>query len=443
MKEKSIFKILDDYNKYLSHVKNFSNRTIVNYIGTLKLFLNFIKKYKNVEQIDINILLNINSSDIYTFLIYLNIYRKNSAKSRQKKLSTIKCFYKWLLNCNCKIVKNPAENISIIQAHYKEAKCLTLREAKKITNIFTIKNNEMYIRDNTIISIFLNCGLRISEMVSLNISNVDLENKTFLVLGKGNIERIVPFNKNVENNILEYLRTKPIRYNLLDGECPLFITKNYKRVSTKLVATICKKAFSLAGLEGRGYTTHSLRHTAATLIYLYGNSDIRVIQEILGHGSIEATQLYVHPDKKRIKKSFLSNPLGKVRIKEKRKGENNSMENYNNNVNEKYPKDFNTDTIRENNLKLIDVEYDLILKALYVYIKIHKMVYSNINTYDPLGEKLRLDLLQDLYNKISNQYDKSVRENPIIHIENAKYDLYNRIDKRVYYKTKKYYKNKK
>lgn len=119
------------------------------------------------------------------------------------------------------------------------------------------------------------------------------------------------------------------------------------------------------------------------------------------------------------------------------------MEYYYNEINRKDEKDFDTDTIRENYLKLIDGEYDLLLESLQYYIETHKRVYSNIDSYDSLGKKLRLDLLQNLYDKILRNYNESVKRNPVIHIENAKYDLYNKIDKRTFYKTKKYYKTKK
>ena len=302
MEKNNILTILEKYNNYLLDVRNFSNITITSYINALKIFLNFIKQYKNIEQIDFDILINISSSDIYSFLIYLNMYRNNSPKSRQKKLSAIKCFYNWLYTCNysiCKKLENPTESIIIHLEKYKEAKCLTLRETKKLSNIFTLENSKTYIRDNTIISIFLNCGLRISELVYLNISNIDLKNKSILVFGKGNKERTVPFNKNVENNLLKYLETEPIREYILDKEYPLFLNKNYRRISINSVENICKNAYKLAGLQSRGYTVHSLRHTCANLLYLYSKADIVAIQDVLGHTSIEATQLYIHPDKKK------------------------------------------------------------------------------------------------------------------------------------------------
>ncbi len=444
MKDNNISTILESYSNYLSDIRNFSNRTITSYINNLKMFLKFIKKYKNIEQIDLDVLINISCSDIYSFLIYLNMYRNNSARSRQKKISTLKCFYNWLYNCNykiCKNLENPAESIIIHLEKYKEAKCLTLKEAKKLTNIFTLENDKTYIRDNTIISIFLNCGLRISELTSLNISNINIKNKSILVFGKGRHERTVPFNKNMENNLLKYLETEPIKEHILDENYPLFINRNHKKISIDSIENICKNAFRLAGLENRGYTVHSLRHTCANLLYLYSKADIVAIQDILGHTSIEATQLYIHPDKKKIKDSFLSNPIGKIKIR--RIKEENNMENYYNEINRQDKKDFDTDTIRENQLILLDGEYDLLLIALEYYIETHKRVYSNIDSYDPLGKKARLDLLQNLYDKLLKNYNESVKKNPIIHIENSKYDLYDKIDRRIYYKTKRYYKNKK
>lgn len=346
MKDNNISTILESYSNYLSDIRNFSNRTITSYINNLKMFLKFIKKYKNIEQ-----------------------------------------------------------------------------------------------RDNTIISIFLNCGLRISELTSLNISNINLKNKSILVFGKGRHERTVPFNKNMENNLLKYLETEPIKEHILDENYPLFINRNHKKISIDSIENICKNAFRLVGLENRGYTVHSLRHTCANLLYLYSKADIVAIQDILGHTSIEATQLYIHPDKKKIKDSFLSNPIGKIKIK--RIKEENNMENYYNEINRQDKKDFDTDTIRENQLILLDGEYDLLLIALEYYIETHKRVYSNIDSYDPLGKKARLDLLQNLYDKLLKNYNESVKKNPIIHIENSKYDLYDKIDRRIYYKTKRYYKNKK
>ena len=444
MGENDISTILEKYNQYLSHIRNFSKTTITSYTKSLKIFLKFIKDYKDIEQIDLDTLINISSSDIYSFLIYLNMYRNNQARSRRRKLSAIKCFYNWLFNCNyenCKNLENPTENIIINLEKYKEAKYLTLKEAMKITNIFNLKNDPMYIRDNTIISIFLNCGLRISELASLNISSINFKNKTIFVFGKGNVERNVPFNRNVENNLLKYLETKPIKEYMLDKEYPLFINKNYKRISVESIERICKNAFNLAGLENKGYTVHSLRHTCATLLYLYSKADIVAIKEVLGHTCIEATQLYIHPDKKKIKNSFLSNPIGTIKIK--RRKEENNMEYYYNEINKKDEKDFDTDTIRENQLTALDGEYDLLLQALEYFFETHKRVYSNIDSYNPLGKKLRLDLLQNLYDKILRQYNESVKRNPVIHIENAKYDLYDRIDRRTYHKTKKYYKNRK
>lgn len=231
MGENDISTILEKYNQYLSHIRNFSKTTITSYTKSLKIFLKFIKDYKDIEQIDLDTLINISSSDIYSFLIYLNMYRNNQARSRRRKLSAIKCFYNWLYNCNyenCKNLENPTENILINLEKYKEAKCLTLKEAMKITNIFNLKNDPMYIRDNTIISIFLNCGLRISELASLNISSINFKNKTIFVFGKGNVERNVPFNRNVENNLLRYLETEPIKEHISDNDYPLFLIKIIK-----------------------------------------------------------------------------------------------------------------------------------------------------------------------------------------------------------------------
>ena len=199
---------------------------------------------------------------------------------------------------------NPAQNISSAELMYRLPKYLKLEDAKKLQHIFNINNSRNALRNNTIITLFLNCGLRLSELVSINIKDIDFESKTLKVIGKGNKERVVFLNTNTIKVISNYLRT---RNTLIENDA-LFVTYKNKRISNTYVERICKKAFKLARLEEYGYTVHSLRHTAAT--YLYKETkDILITKEFLGHSTIESTQIYTHIENQSIKEAVNKNPL--------------------------------------------------------------------------------------------------------------------------------------
>lgn len=223
------------------------------------------------------------------FLKYLDIiYQKIILQKHVKETVTaIKRFYKWLFSIYSigDSKENPTKHIDHIIQNERLPKYLNLEQAKKITDIFTIENSKMPIRDNTIISLFLNCGLRVSEVSNLKIGNVNLK---------------------------YYLSYRKKEHNPISLNDPLFLNYHHKKLGVDGIENICKKAFKLAGLESYGFTTHTLRHTAAMLIYRYSNADLLVLKDFLGHSSVLSTEVYLHLYDERIKKAFDSNPLNTI-----------------------------------------------------------------------------------------------------------------------------------
>ena len=303
-------RILNDFLNYLVIFKNYSKGTIREYNSDLLLFFNFLIKYLrleiNIREMNIFILTSVEESDIIAFLVFLNYDKDNCFRTRQRKMASIKTFYKWLFRhyptFNNK--KNPTKDIPYIEPTVRLPKYLKLDDARKIQKIFNISNSRNYIRDNTIITLFLNCGLRLSELANINIKDIDFNNRTINIIGKGNKERIIYLNKTAINSLKKYLNTKKV----IDFNDPLFQNNRNKRISIYSIEKICKKAYKLAGLEEYEYTTHSLRHTAATYMYKK-TKDILILKEFLGHESLDSTEIYMHLENDDIRKAVNSNPL--------------------------------------------------------------------------------------------------------------------------------------
>ncbi len=317
-------KILNDFLNFLLLIQNYSKETIKNYNSDLLIFLKFIIKYleldMQVKDINIFILTSIKRSDIIAFMVYLNYERDNCFKTRQRKIASLKSFYKWIFNNYPSITKykeNPTINIPAIKPAERLPKYLSLEKVKRISNVFNLSNSRNAIRDNTIITLFLNCGLRLSELSGINICNINFNKRTLNVIGKRNKERVVYLNKKTINSIKEYLSLKKI----IDYKGPLFTYGQNKRLSIYSIEKICHKAFKLANLSEYDYTVHSLRHTAAVNIYRH-TKDILVLKEFLGHVSVLSSEVYMHIDNDAVRNAVNSNPLnsyipGKVEIEKK------------------------------------------------------------------------------------------------------------------------------
>ncbi len=302
-------KVLLDFKKYLISTKNYSPITAKEYCNDLISFFKYIQNYLNldidIKDISVFILADITEDVIFSFLVFLNYNKDNCAITRQRKLSSIKTFYKWLLSLkypSFKNKKNPAENIPSITRIERLPKCINFDKAKELQNIFNNSNCKYPKRNNAIITLFLQTGIRISSLLKLNISDIDFNNKTANIIAKGNKEDTIYLNDYTITKIKEYLNTRSF-----DNDA-LFISERNKRISKETVEHICKKAFELSGIANKGYSAHTFRHTAASL-YFKKTGDILVVKNILGHKSISSTEIYLHIDNQELKNAVDANPL--------------------------------------------------------------------------------------------------------------------------------------
>jgi site-specific recombinase XerD len=317
---------------FLMHKKVISNRsdlTVNEYALDLCNFFRFTIARENAveeEKVDLNAVTleyaaKIKSEHIYEYMLHVSLEKHNGASARARKLVAIREFYKYLTRE--KIIKeNPAADISTPTVKHSLPKFLTLEESIRLLEcINSDVNNENRMRDYAMITLFLNCGMRLSELVGINLQSIDWENKSLRVLGKGNKERTVYLNDACIAAVNNYL---PIRLSL---ECQdknaLFVSRNKKRISNKTVQWTVKKYLEAAGLGGRQLSTHKLRHTAATLMYSTGKVDVRVLKDILGHEQLNTTQIYTHVVDSQMKSAINANPLASITTSKKKDEENN------------------------------------------------------------------------------------------------------------------------
>ncbi len=315
-------RFLNDYFNYLATIKGCSMTTIVAYTADLSLLLKFFKMYKglvpsekalHIEAITINdltleTLKTVTLQDLYAFVSYLGTSRANGNYAKARKIAAIKSLFKYLTTKAKVLNMDPTIDLESPKLGKRSPVFLTLDESKSLLDATTSRDKHS-IRDHSIITLFLNCGMRLSELCSINIS--DMKSDTLSIIGKGNKERTIYLNKASLKAIYEYL---PVRNEILEkihfeDRDALFISGKFGRINKRTVERIVKKHIGNAGLNKNKYTPHKLRHTSATLMYKYGNVDIRSLQEILGHENISTTQIYTHVDNDKLRSAVKSNPL--------------------------------------------------------------------------------------------------------------------------------------
>lgn len=304
--------ILKQFLGYMSAVKGKSPNTVIGYNTDLKLFLKYIKRMKcklncdidevSIKDIDGSFIKKINLGDLYSFINYITIKRENSSYARARKTAAIRSFFKYIETKLKLINENPARELESPKISKRQPIYLTLEESRELLDSIEGRNKE---RDYAIITLFLNCGLRLSELVSIDISKI--KGDILTVVGKGNKERTIYLNSACINAINTYLKVRP-KAGIKDEDA-LFISERGNRINKRTVELLVKKYILKAGLYNEKYTPHKLRHTAATLMYKYGNVDIRALQQILGHDSVSTTQIYTHIDDERLREAVQSNPL--------------------------------------------------------------------------------------------------------------------------------------
>ena len=314
--------IARQYLMYLLTIKSSSKLTVREYIFDLRVFFRFMKVRKlkinqefneiNVTDINLDFIKTITKEDIFEFLFFMSEQRDNINNSRARKLSAVKGFFKYLTNQVSKLDVNPAENIESPTIRQSLPKYLTLEESVNLLNtVQDDENNPNKIRDYCILTLFLNCGMRLSELVGINLTDISPELSTVRIMGKGRKERFVYLNESCKQALLDYLETRKKDESLKNEEA-LFISKQHRRVSNSTVQKMVEASFFKAGLADKNYSTHKLRHTAATLMYQNG-VDTRVLQEILGHEHLNTTQIYTHVANPQLYEAANKNPLAKIK----------------------------------------------------------------------------------------------------------------------------------
>lgn len=310
---------LNSFLDYTATILNKSPNTVKEYNYDLNRFLRYIMfhlgitKEKNIDQIDIHDLTldemnKITLDDIHSYLFYLTNTFQSKPATRARKAASIRVFFKYLTQKGL-ISKNPAMNLETPKLGKRMPKYLSLDDSKKLLAVADSEDDRNKERDYAILTLFLNCGIRLSELVGINIKDIDFSENKLNVIGKGNKERTIYLNKACINAINSYLSVRPKTGIKKGSEDAMFLSERLERISNRTVQHIVKQELLKAGLDTNKYSVHKLRHTAATLMYKYGNVDIRALQELLGHESISTTEIYTHVDNEQIRNAVEDNPL--------------------------------------------------------------------------------------------------------------------------------------
>mgnify|MGYP003293020393 CR=1 FL=1 len=258
----------------------------------------------DISDLHIDIIKKITLEDIHKYISFMATELKSKPATRARKVSTIRIFFKYLATKAKLIEVNPAQNLETPKLGKRLPKYLSLDESVALLHSIEGKNEK---RDTCIITLFLNCGLRLSELVAINFK--DIKDDTLRVIGKGDKERSVYLNNACKKALKEYISVRP--KDVKDHEA-LFISERGTRIGKRTVEMMVKKYITLAGLDPKKYSPHKLRHTAATLMHKYGGVDIRSLQQILGHESVSTTEIYTHVDSEQVKEALEKNPLNNM-----------------------------------------------------------------------------------------------------------------------------------
>lgn len=315
--------VIQEYASYKATIQGCSKKTVEEYLFDLRTFFRYlVAREKDIDpkseeflQLDVSkvgleMLGKLHTEDLYDFLSYINTDRDNQWAARARKLSAIRSLYKYLVSKRHYLEYNPTADIDSPKPHKGLPKVLSLDESLRLLEVVEMDKESKYrTRDYAILTLFLNCGIRLSELAGINLNDIDSGYQSMRVTGKGNKERIVYLNEACRTVLQEYMsERKSAKYSHVHDNA-LFLSRLDQRMSVKTVQAMVYKYLKLAGLESKHYSVHKLRHTAATLMYQSGNVDVRVLKEILGHEQLNTTQIYTHISNEDMERAMTQNPL--------------------------------------------------------------------------------------------------------------------------------------
>ena len=316
--------IIREFAGYKSYIQECSQRTVEQYLIDLRTFFRYLicegqpnllhdkEAFASikVDTVDINMLRRVTTDQIYDFLLYANDDRQNQTAAKARKLAAIRALYKFLVNKRGYLTDNPTANIDTPKRKKSLPKFLSLEEAQALLRaVATDTESQFRERDYAIITLFLNCGMRVAELVGINLTDLDSELRSVRVLGKGNKERIIYLNEACRDALRAYLAIRLGEGCSAASDRSLFLSNRLARLSIQGVQVTVQKYLKRAGLESKHYSVHKLRHTAATLMYQSGAVDIRVLKDILGHEQLNTTQIYTHVSNQGMEDAMKHNPL--------------------------------------------------------------------------------------------------------------------------------------
>lgn len=313
--------VVTEYLNYAESIRGLSPRTVNGYYIDLRVFFKYLVQLRGlasqdlpleeikINWIDIAFIKQITKAEIYEYLYYATRERTNAPAARARKLSSIKGLFNYLHSKVGLLQNNPAADIESPKIKKTLPKYLSLDESLELLNNI---QSDFPERDFCILTLFLNCGMRLSELATLN--ETSIKNDTMRVVGKGNKERTLYLNQSCTLAIDNMLDAKQKLGNIKDDKALFISKKTGKRLSVRRIQQIVDAALQSAGLSGKGYSTHKLRHTAATLLYQHGNADMLALKEILGHAHVSTTEIYTHMDSAALKEIARTAPLSSARM---------------------------------------------------------------------------------------------------------------------------------
>lgn len=326
---KTFPQILREYASYVSTIKGNSEKTVCEYLLDLRTFFRFYLMKKedlslnrdefealSIKSIDLQDVRAVTPDKIIEFLMFTNFERENNNTTRMRKLSSLRSFYHYIHGKKHYTDSNPTVEVDAPKKSKTLPKYLSLEEAIRLLEAVKsdIKSPSRQ-RDYSIIALFLNTGMRLSELVGLNLESFDADISFVKVLGKGNKERVIYLNDAAKDAVISYLKIRLDPQYVRTDTNAFFLSGRQQRISNKTVQWIIYKYLDLAGLGSKGLSVHKLRHTAATLMYQSGSVDIRVLKDILGHEQLNTTQIYTHVVDNAMESAVRYNPLSELKFK--------------------------------------------------------------------------------------------------------------------------------